>query len=388
MIDRVTPKNNRVEVIGGVAVIPIKGALMENVPLWFNWWGIEATSYIDIVEQVQSAVGNPETKTIRLMVDSPGGMVAGAELAVTAIFQARKHVKVEAHVLSMAASAAYELVSQAETITAGQDSMIGSIGTLWVFVDSSKMAEEEGIKVHVIKAGEHKGMGVDGAKITPKQIEGIQEVVDEMTKNFVARVAKGRGVSKSVVKTWATGQLWIAKQAVEIGLVDKIVKTNIVLNRSSKMAESTNVHTDATVEAGKEKVKQETTGLLTELRQAFPDNLDFAVAQFEKGHSVQEAKADYADVLKDELAEANKKVSQMEQESKKTETVDGAPPLQNNDGSPGSGTGENFHQMAKRLARENKTTYAAAAGQLSRDEPELYKAYQIACTKRSASVSR
>ena len=388
VIAEVRPKNNIVAVVGGVAVIPIRGVLLESVPFWFDLFEIVATAYGDIIEQVQSAVGNPETKTIRLEVDSGGGTTAGSQLTADVIFQAKKHVKVEAHISNMGASAAFKLASQAEVITAGPDALVGSIGTFWVFVDSSKMAEEAGIKVHVIKSGEQKGMGVEGAEISQEQIDGIQSVVDELSKNFISIVSRGRGKSKSVVKTWATGQVWVAKQAKELGLIDKVANNKVKFDRSNEMSESKQEHTDASVKAGNEKVRQETVGLLTQLKQAFPDNLEFAVSQYEAGYSVQEAKAEYADVLEKKLAEANQKISQQEKDKTKTDTVDGVPPLQQGGGSPESNTGENFHEKAKRIARENKTTYAAAASRLSEDEPDLYSAYQIACTKRKAGDPR
>ena len=56
----------------------------------------------------------------------------------------------------------YWSASQCTRIYANDMAIVGSIGTYGVVYDSSKMAEDVGIKVHVVRAGEMKGAGVAG----------------------------------------------------------------------------------------------------------------------------------------------------------------------------------------------------------------------------------
>lgn len=60
--------------------------------------------------------------------------------------------------------------------------------------------------------------------------------------------------------------------------------------------------------------EKEFRAVVRELREAFPDRLDFVLAQAEKGHSVTQAKADLSEVLSLELSEAKTKIAALEAE--------------------------------------------------------------------------
>ena len=125
----------------------------------------------------------------------------------------------------MCASAGLHVTSQASRIIARRGALIGSIGTYAILVDSSAYAEEQGIKVHVIKAGEHKGVGTWGAPITEAQLAEIQSRVDRAAATFVAAVASGRRMSVARVQALATGATWEADEAMSLGLIDEIEAT-------------------------------------------------------------------------------------------------------------------------------------------------------------------
>ncbi len=216
-------RQNKLRVENGLAVIPIHGVLMKQVPLIYRWCGIKATAYSEIIEMINEALGRDDVETLLLDVDSPGGQVAGGLETGNAIYAARQKKKVIAYANDIACSGAYWLACQAAEFTAGPNAMIGSIGVFCVYVDYSKEAEDMGIKVHVIRSGQHKGMGTVGAKISDKQIEAMQEVIDGMAKNFIAAVVRGRGLSENKVRELATGRVWIAEAAKSVKLIDGIV---------------------------------------------------------------------------------------------------------------------------------------------------------------------
>ena len=123
---------------GTTAVISIRGVLMKSVPRWMSWWGIEATSYQELKEDIETAAKDKRVESIVLEIESPGGQVSGIHDAADAIFEARKAKPVQAYVDDLCASGAYWLASQADEIVASRDAMVGSIGVYSVYVDSSK----------------------------------------------------------------------------------------------------------------------------------------------------------------------------------------------------------------------------------------------------------
>lgn len=207
---------------GSLAVVRIEGVLVRSMPAIFSWLEVTATETPAIEHALSAALDDDQVQTIVLHVDSPGGESAGIADLADLVFEARSKKRVVSVVESLCASGAYWLASQADELVAAKDALVGSIGAFDVWEDSSAAAEREGYRVHVVRSGEHKGMGVPGAPITDAQLAATQELVDGVAAIFVSAVARGRGIAKSEVRDAATGQLWLAGSARARGLIDRI----------------------------------------------------------------------------------------------------------------------------------------------------------------------
>ncbi len=205
----------------GTMTIQITGTLMASVPLIFQLFGINATGYDEIRAAVAVARTDPKVKAVTLMIDSPGGSTSGIHAVADDLSDLNDEKPVTARVSGMAASAAYWIASQASKIYAERGSMIGSIGTYAVVRDSSVAAANAGIKVNVISSADLKGAGVPGAPVTDAQLADVRRMITAITENFVADVAIGRGKSTADILPSATGQLWMAPQAIARGLIDE-----------------------------------------------------------------------------------------------------------------------------------------------------------------------
>lgn len=362
---------------GVTAVIPIKGILMRKIPAAFTWWGIEGTSYETIAAQVRLAMADPAIKTIRLDVDSPGGTVPGVDETSELIRSARKTKTVMAVVDDLCASGAYWLACQADRIESVRNGLAGSIGVFCVYHDKSQMAQDLGIKVIVIRSGEHKGMGVPGDPITDNQIAAMQQIIDGIAGNFVAAVAAGRNKKKEDVQTWTTGQLWLAETAVSMGVIDKA--TVSISSKEQTMTELTDQQIDAQVDknAIRQAAQTEERKRLTDLIAAFPEDLPFATAAFEKGFSLEQAKANYCDVLREKLKEQGKKGA-----DKSAGT--GAPPIAES-GSDAAAQGD-FLAEARQLAKEQNITVTMAMKRLNRTKPALHTAFVQQCEREGRQM--
>jgi len=224
------------DIAGGVAVIPIRGVILKDVPWYYGWLGIEATSTAQVRINLDAALGNEAVQSILLRVESPGGTVAGVQDLADAIYAARDRKPVKAYIEDLGASAAYWLASQAQEITANSTAEVGSIGVYCVYWDQSKAAEEMGVRVIVIRSGPYKGMGVPGDKITDEQIAVEQEIVNDLANAFIGSVARGRGMEATKVAKLATGRTWLAADAVGLGLIDQIDGFNAALSGDSPAA--------------------------------------------------------------------------------------------------------------------------------------------------------
>ena len=362
------------QIIDGIARIKISGVLLKTVPGWVRLWGINATGYDEIIGQIEEAVNDDSVSRIELAVSSPGGVVSGVESAGDAIFSAGKAKPVTAVVEDLAASGAYWLTSQAQNISANKTAEIGSIGVYSVYYDWTDFEEKMGIKAIVIRSGEHKGMGLDS--ITDSQIEAVQEIIDGLAGQFISAVARGRGKETKQISELATGRLWLAEDAKKIGLIDNInsnVNPAVPANNNEDPEKNGEVTMDeqeiqTKIDKAAETARAEATDgekkRLSELKGAFPKDLEFAIEQFGAGATLTEAKAAYSEVLQKKLDE------------KETKKIDGEEPLNSGDSAGGDGPGENFVTLGKKMAKEEKIPLGQAYKKLAADQPGLHKAYK------------
>lgn len=201
---------------GGVMIIPIEGTIMRAQSSYGG------TSSVQVRRILRNASTNPKVKGIMLKIDSPGGTVAGTDEMAADIAMVAALKPIHAHVDGLMASAAFWTGAQASYITATRTSEIGSLGTVAVVHDMSEAAAKEGIKVHVISTGPHKGAFTPGSEVTEAQLEDLQKTVDTLNVFFMNAVAEARGFDMDKTKSLFDGRTHIAADALDLGLIDGI----------------------------------------------------------------------------------------------------------------------------------------------------------------------
>ena len=214
-----------------IAVIPIFGVLARRMNMMTRASG--GTSLAVVSKALREATASDSVKAIILDVDSPGGEVMGITELHAEILKARRKKPVIAHASGIAASAAYHLASAAQEITATPSAMLGSIGVIGVHIDESKAMEDAGLGVTLKTAGKFKA---DASGLVPLSEEGEEELqrrVDESYAIMIRDIAKGRGLSVSVVrKDFGDARVVESKLALELGMIDKIETFDSVLARA------------------------------------------------------------------------------------------------------------------------------------------------------------
>jgi signal peptide peptidase SppA len=208
------------EMRGSVACVPVHGVVLKSVPWILRAFGINATSTQATRKALTHAIENKEVTSIELNIDSPGGTVAGVQELSDDIAKLTKPVT--AKISDLCASAAYWLASQTQGISANAGAQVGSIGVYTVMRDSSRAAENAGIKTHVLASHPLKGAGVPGSVVTDEQLADTQRLIDATANLFTAHVMRGRKMTDEQVKKVATGQVWLADEAKKFGLIDQV----------------------------------------------------------------------------------------------------------------------------------------------------------------------
>lgn len=191
-------------------------------------------------QQVRAARRNADVRGVFLLVDSPGGTVAGTADLAADVAELAAEKPVVAYIEDIGASAAFWVASQATLILANSTAFVGGIGTYTVVEDLSAFFTEVGITVHVIASHPLKG-DAEGAPVSDDQLEDVQRVVDELQETFTAGVAQGLGMSVKEVEVLADGRVHIGNNARALGLIDRVATLEEAKNELRARLDGTDV---------------------------------------------------------------------------------------------------------------------------------------------------
>jgi signal peptide peptidase SppA len=220
------------KVVGGTAVIPIRGAINQDDP-WSAYFG--ETSVKMITDNFRAALADSSVKKIVFDVASPGGYIWGVEALSDEIFAARKTKEIVAYTGQMAASAAYWIASAASKVFVGSEtSEVGSIGVYLAHFDYSEALGKMGVKVTEVTAGEHKGIGSPYVPLDGSDKKILQQDVNHVYGRFVGAVARNRGMAEAEVLKSANGLVFFGSDAKAKGLIDGISTFQEVVKMDEK----------------------------------------------------------------------------------------------------------------------------------------------------------
>ena len=217
--------------IGSTARIQLMGELLNRGAWMGSWSGL--TSYEGFTEQLNRAASDDEVSTILLDVNSPGGAAAGMNETARQVRAVAEQKPVIAVVNSMAASAAYGLVSGATKIVMTESAEVGSIGVLWLHFDRSKQIESRGVKATIIHAGARK---VDGHPFGPLEGDALASIegrISQIMTRFVSLVGEHRGIDAGAVRDLEANLLF-SDEAISAGLADETGTFDEVLEDLSR----------------------------------------------------------------------------------------------------------------------------------------------------------
>ncbi len=172
-----------------VAVVRAEGALVE---------GLDE----HILRQIRTAARDEHVKAVVLRIDSPGGTIGASEDIHRELgrLRAGKHprypeVKAKPLIASMgaiAASGGYYIAMPAERVFAEKNTLTGSIGVYASLPNVSELANKNGVRLELIKAGGIKGSGSPFHTMTPQEQAPWQDMVDQAFDQFLEVVVAGR----------------------------------------------------------------------------------------------------------------------------------------------------------------------------------------------------
>jgi serine protease SohB len=160
-----------------------------------------------------------------LVVNSPGGSPVQSSLVAQRIRRLadEKKVPVIACVEDAAASGGYWLACAADEIVADPASILGSIGVVSAGFGLSEALGRWGVERRLHTAGTEKSFLDPFRPERPGDLERLQGLLAELHETFKDWVrARRAGKLKVAEDELFTGRFWTGKQAVELGLADRL----------------------------------------------------------------------------------------------------------------------------------------------------------------------
>lgn len=224
---------------GNIGVVSIKGSLVNRDSEWNRYFGI--MSYGEVRRALIHAAESPGVKAIVLDIASGGGAVNGVGDTANLISQIDSKVKpIYAFSDANMTSAAYWLGSSARKVYNSNLAKLGSIGVIAVHMEVSKMMEEQGVGVTVLRSGKYKALANQYEPLSEAGQKQVQRELDATYSVFVEHVAEARGVSVEIAdQKMGQGREFIGAEAVDAGLSDGITSFDELMSKlSAKLLDS------------------------------------------------------------------------------------------------------------------------------------------------------
>lgn len=201
-----------------VGLIDIQGPIFEDVP----------ASADNLSKSLDGAYKSTGLKAIILRINSPGGSPVQADYMFQTIkYYKKKHPEVGVHAVcvDLCASAAYYIAAAADDIYANPASMVGSIGVIYNGFGFDEAMKKLGITRRMQTAGVNKGFLDPFSPETAEQRAFLQNMLNDVHQQFIARVKEGRGKRLKPNQETFSGLIWTGNGAKAQGLIDGFSST-------------------------------------------------------------------------------------------------------------------------------------------------------------------
>ena len=188
----------------------------------------------EVCKLFQDIRKNKTIKTVVFRINSPGGSALASDEIWREVKLTNKKQKVIVSMGDVAASGGYYIAAPATKIFAEPTTITGSIGVFGVIPFTGNLLTNKlGLTFDRAATNKHAVMSLN-RKLTPEEFGLIQAEVDQIYLQFMKNVAEGRNMTIPQVNAIARGRVWTGRDALKIGLVDKLGGLSDAINYAAK----------------------------------------------------------------------------------------------------------------------------------------------------------
>jgi protease-4 len=194
--------------------------------------GIISSSSIDPYLRIVKALsGSRKIAGVVMKINSGGGSAAATENFYLALRKLSEKKPLYCYVFEIAGSGGFWLACASDKIYAPTTAVVGSIGVISLKPLLTEIMEKIGISLEITKKGRHKDMHLFHRKYTREEERKMDELNGETYTRFCEVVSERRGLEKKKVEELSTGEIFSARKAKELGLIDGISDMDYALEQ-------------------------------------------------------------------------------------------------------------------------------------------------------------
>jgi protease-4 len=206
-----------------VGIVYVNGPIMPGKGL-AGPFGSEVGAFSsDVREALEKAATDDSIKAVVLRVDSPGGSATASEIILDASRRLKAKKRLVVSMGDVAGSGGYYVTCAADTVFADATTLTGSIGVLGGKFATTEMWKKAGITFKEYKRGQNSGIFSSDDVFSESERRRVRALMDEVYDTFKKHVTDSRGDKlKKPIDELAGGRVFTGKQALELGLVDRL----------------------------------------------------------------------------------------------------------------------------------------------------------------------
>jgi protease-4 len=176
----------------------------------------------NMLSGLRGAFEDSGAQAVVIRINSPGGSPVQAGIINDELqrLKAKYDKKLYVVVEESCASGAYYVAAAADEIYVDKASIVGSIGVLMDGFGFTGIMQKLGVERRLLTAGSNKGMLDPFSPLSDKQRGYAQAMLDQIHRQFIDVVRKGRGERLKETPDTFSGLFWNGEEAVKMGLAD------------------------------------------------------------------------------------------------------------------------------------------------------------------------
>lgn len=180
---------------------------------------ISRDAFVKTIDEIRR---NKTIKGVVLRIDSPGGSALASDCIWRALRELDEEKPLVVSQAGVAASGGYYLSVGGRMIFAQPTTITGSIGVIFMHLTARGSYNRSDIEMYPLTRGKRSLLFAPYDSWDKDEQEAIRGWIDDIYEVFLERVARSRKMPVSRVREIAQGRIYTGKDALEVGLVDRL----------------------------------------------------------------------------------------------------------------------------------------------------------------------